>query len=286
MNSSNGRQTGTSHTDELSSSSSSSTVSSITHFGYTNDTFLPHLQIGENGTSKDMITVSNRAINFKMANSLQTHDFAFVLRSNGDWTYAIVAHRGLIDTSSGDVIVAHNGLTETSIFAHKGLIETSSEDVLLVVVDPAGRTKTLTKMYWSTCIRMVNSDTMSSLINRLQPPACRKEDTMRYLADAFEPAENLHKKNWANLTQLKNMKKNKRSLPPTQSLLVPLPRGPSSCRRFSALIEDLPAPPLVIYKRRVQCAHSVQDVSVKFDPICNSSQKNIVPPLYRRLSFV
>ena len=133
---------------------------------------------------------------------------------------------------------------------------------------------------------MVNSDTMSSLIDRLQPSACRKEDTMRYLADAFEPAENLHKKNWANLSQLKNMKKNKGSLPPTQSLLDPLPRGASSCRRFSALVEDLQAPPLVIYKRRVQCVHSVQDESVKFDPICNSSQKNIVPPLYRRLSFV
>ena len=144
----------------------------------------------------------------------------------------------------------------------------------------------MTKKYWATCIRMVNSDAMSSLIEMLQPPACRKEDTMRYLADAFEPANNLHKKNWANLSQLKNMKKNKGSLPPTQSLLDPLPRGASSCRRFSALVEDLQAPPLVIYKRRVQCVHSVQDESVKFDPICNSSQKNIVPPLYRRLSFV
>ena len=68
-----------------------------------------------------MIKVSNRAINFKMANSLQTHDFAFVLRSNGDWTHDIVAHKGLVDTSSRDVTVAHNGRIETSSFAHKGL---------------------------------------------------------------------------------------------------------------------------------------------------------------------
>jgi hypothetical protein len=280
MSSGKGRQAGTSLMDELRrNSSSSSTVSSVTNSSYINDTFLPHLHIGDNGASRDMITVSNRAINFKMANSLQTHDFAFVLRSNGEWTYAIVAHRGLVDTLSGDVIVAHNELIEASIFAHKGLIKTSSDDVLLVVVDLAGRTKTLTRKCWSTCIRMVNSDTMSSLIDMLQPPACRKEDTMHYLADVFEPADNLQKKNWANPTQLKNIHNNKGNLPPTPSLLDPLPRGAGSCTRFPALIGDLQAPPFVIDKRWVQYVHFVQDESAKLDPVCKSSENNIVPPL-------
>jgi hypothetical protein len=250
------RQIGTSLMDELSSSSSSSgssKFSSMAHSSFINDTFLPHLQIGDNGTSRDMIMVSNRAINFKMANSLQTHDFAFVLRSNGEWTYAIVAHRGLIDTSS--------------------------EDVLLVVVDDMGSTKKMTKKYWATCIRMVNSDAMSSLIEMLQPPACRKEDTMHYLADVFEPVDNLHKKNWVDPTQLKNIPKNKGYLPPTPSFLATLPRGARSCTRFLALIEDLPAPPFEIDKGRVQCVRFVQDASAKLDLTCKSSENNIVPPL-------
>jgi len=277
MNSVKGRQTRTRTIciDELdnsssSSISSSSTVSSMTHSSYINDTFLPHLEIGENGTSKDMMIVSNRAIAFKMANSLQTHDFAFVLRSNGQWTYAMVAHRGPIIDTSSEIGSSSNDKGQR--------IDSSSEDAILFVVDPAGSTKRLTKKYWSTCIRMVNSATVSSLIDMLRPPACRKEDTIRYLSSVFGGADNLRKNYWANPTQLKNLPQNMGNQPPTTSLVTPLPRGARYCGRFPALIEDLPAPPFAIEKRRLQCVHFVQDASAKSGLMFKCLQNDIEPP--------
>jgi hypothetical protein len=64
------------------------------------------------------------------ASTLNALDFAFVLRSNGSWTYAIVAERSF-----------HKGL---------GL-------VLRFVLDKKGTTKTLKRKYWEKGVRLVNS---------------------------------------------------------------------------------------------------------------------------------
>ena len=55
---------------------------------------------------------------------LRVHNFAFVLRGNGRWTYAILADR--------------------------------KEDSLLFVVDDEGSTKKLSRKFWATSIRFVN----------------------------------------------------------------------------------------------------------------------------------
>ena len=64
------------------------------------------------------------------ASTLNALDFAFVLRSNGSWTYAIVAERSF-----------HKGL---------GL-------VLRFVLDKKGTIKTLKRKYWEKGVRLVNS---------------------------------------------------------------------------------------------------------------------------------
>ena len=55
---------------------------------------------------------------------LEKHDFAFILRSNGQWTYAIIANR--------------------------------EDDFILFVVDTVGDTKVLKKKNWATSIRLVD----------------------------------------------------------------------------------------------------------------------------------
>lgn len=103
-----------------------------------NTTFLPHLELGDVGTSLDMTIEPNMYKALKKANFLLAHDFAFVLRSNGQWTYAMVAHRGPIGTSDGE------------------------EDALLFVLDMKGSTKKLSRKHWSSCIRMVNTNALSN----------------------------------------------------------------------------------------------------------------------------
>ena len=91
-----------------------------------NHTYLPHLDLGNVGTSQDMIIESSRSIALEKMNSLQIHDFTFVLRSDGQWTYAIIADR--------------------------------QDNTIRFVVDTIGDSKTLSKKHWSTSIRLVNPD--------------------------------------------------------------------------------------------------------------------------------
>lgn len=106
-------------------SSSCSTISSISSSSTCGSTFLPHLGLGDIGTSQDMTVESNRSIQLEKMHSLRVHDFVFVLRSNTQlWTYAIISDR--------------------------------QKDTIQFVVDEAGSTKTLPKNHWLKSIRFVN----------------------------------------------------------------------------------------------------------------------------------
>jgi len=90
-------------------------------------TFLPHLDLGDVGTSRDMIQFEyGPSIASKIMNSLRVHDFAFIQRSDGRWTYAIIADK--------------------------------EEDYIRFVVDANGDTKRLSKKHWCSSIRWVNPD--------------------------------------------------------------------------------------------------------------------------------
>ena len=84
-------------------------------------TFLPHLRLGDTALLMDMIPISSLS---DIETSLFIQDFCFVLRSNGLYTYAIVADR---DSES-----------------------------FQVVLDDAGSTKVLRREYWDSSIRLVN----------------------------------------------------------------------------------------------------------------------------------
>ena len=93
--------------------------------GISNGTFLPHLDIGDVATHQDSITIQEKS-DLNEVDSLQIHDFAFILRSDGQsWTYAIIANR--------------------------------QADSILFVVDTEGSTKMLSRKHWSTSVRLVNS---------------------------------------------------------------------------------------------------------------------------------
>mmetsp|Transcript_26317 Transcript_26317/g.56766 ORF Transcript_26317/g.56766 Transcript_26317/m.56766 type:complete len:299 (+) Transcript_26317:68-964(+) len=88
-------------------------------------TYIPRLDLGGAGTAQDMIIMEScDSIALRMINSLRIHDFAFILRSDGRWTYAIIADK--------------------------------QNDTIRFVVDADGCTKTLSKKHWSNSIRLVN----------------------------------------------------------------------------------------------------------------------------------
>ena len=104
---------------------SSSNRNDISNFD--RSTFLPHLDLGDAGTTRDMILFEHSpSIALKIMNSLRVHDFAFIQRSSGQWTYAIIAEK--------------------------------REDAIRFVVNGNGDTKTLSKKHWYTSIRWANPE--------------------------------------------------------------------------------------------------------------------------------
>ena len=87
-------------------------------------TCLGHLDLGDTGKSQDMLKCYPLHT-WEMIYSLQKHDFAFILRSNGSWTYAIIADR--------------------------------QEESIRFVVNTTGSTKTLFTRRWLDSIRVVNT---------------------------------------------------------------------------------------------------------------------------------
>lgn len=105
------------HSDPIQSSATTTTGTSLAHFGY---------NLGDE--VKEVYHWATEAL--QNASSLNALDFAFVLRSNGTWTYSVVAERSY-----------HKDL---------GL-------VLRFVLDKKGTTKTLKRKYWEKGVRTVNT---------------------------------------------------------------------------------------------------------------------------------
>mmetsp|Transcript_13333 Transcript_13333/g.25467 ORF Transcript_13333/g.25467 Transcript_13333/m.25467 type:complete len:212 (+) Transcript_13333:189-824(+) len=69
-----------------------SKISNDSHINSRNSTYLHHLDLGDVGTSRDMFEC-NPSCAWETTSSLQKHDFAFILRTDGRWTYAILADK-------------------------------------------------------------------------------------------------------------------------------------------------------------------------------------------------
>lgn len=93
-------------------------------------TYLPHLDLGDAGSPQDMIPDSFES----SIDSLQIHDFAFILRSDNQWTYAIIAER--------------------------------PKDTIRFVVDESGSAKFLSRKKWNDHIRLVNPQSTTMLRRR------------------------------------------------------------------------------------------------------------------------
>ena len=87
-------------------------------------TYLPHLRLGDTARLMDMIPISPLS---DIEAKLFIQDFCFVLRSNGQYTYAIVADR--------------------------------DRESFRVVLGEEGSTKVLRREYWDSSIRLVNHQT-------------------------------------------------------------------------------------------------------------------------------
>ena len=92
-------------------------------------------------SSKHMVVPSSMRHAIENANSLKTHDFAFVLRSNGDWCYAIVAKKNAPSESRDQ----------------GGEVVTNYEDAnIIFVTDTRGSTKCIKMKHWGKMVRLVN----------------------------------------------------------------------------------------------------------------------------------
>jgi len=119
--------------NQLRLNNSSSSLSSMTS--------LPRYALGDTLRSPDhMDTPLTVQKAIKNADSLQTHDFAFVLRSTGQWCYAIVAKK-----------IIPEGLPTNA--------KCKKEDIaasILFVLDKQGATKKVKRKHWGKLIRLVN----------------------------------------------------------------------------------------------------------------------------------
>lgn len=75
---------------------------------------------------------------FDAANKLQKHDFAFIKRSNGSYSYAILADR----SKDHD---ATNGTDSENI-----------DECMVFVMNDAASVKRITKRHWGDLIRLVS----------------------------------------------------------------------------------------------------------------------------------
>lgn len=108
-----------------------------------NRTCLRHLDIGDVGSPHDMIIaeglITETANQISdMIHSLQKHDFVFLHRSDGSWTYAIIAER--------------------------------QEKYMRLVVDCKGGNKVIPRKRWLKSIRLVNIRTNREKMSYRLPP--------------------------------------------------------------------------------------------------------------------
>jgi hypothetical protein len=89
----------------------------------------PEFTLGDVASVQDMHIEPNAEMAYANAASLPIHSFAFILRSTGEWTYAILANRPVVSGPDAS---------------------------MRFVVDPKGSTKVIKAKYWSRYVRLVN----------------------------------------------------------------------------------------------------------------------------------
>ena len=90
----------------------------------------PDFDLGDKSpTTKYQIIQSDPNEALRSIDQLRVHDFAWILRSSREWTYAIVAD----------------------------FPKQENDECIRFVIDKMGNTKTLQKKYWAKCIRLVGS---------------------------------------------------------------------------------------------------------------------------------
>lgn len=109
------------------------------------------LELGDIALPAEIHDTSPQAVQDAAA-SLPVHSFAFVLRSDGLWTYAIVADRPVLE-------------------GHEASIR--------FVLNKGGSTKIVKQKYWGRYIRLVHSSNDGECENRMQGKKCEVNDRMR-----------------------------------------------------------------------------------------------------------
>ena len=98
-------------------------------------TCLPGFRLGDAASPSDMVIEGDKKKALANIKALKVDDVAFILRSDGSWTYAAVAN----------------------FYAKRGKISS-----MRFVVDEMGSMKTVEKEDWAECIRMVNAEAYKS----------------------------------------------------------------------------------------------------------------------------
>ena len=120
----------------------------------------PGYDLGQPGRELDMVLVPHPNIGRLAASFLRLHDGAFVLRTDGAWTYAIVAEvvTSLPPSSSDDGNVS-NVEKDTSNEEDRGF-------TLRFVTDFDGSCKSIPEGKWGTHIRLIRSSSSRGEIER------------------------------------------------------------------------------------------------------------------------
>jgi len=115
------------------------------HLGFRND-----YGLGDTArTSSHMIIETDTQRAIESVGTLSSHDFAFVKRSDGSYSYSILAYR-----SSSTQVVEEESLITRPPQLQQGEVEES----MTFVLSNAGCTKLIKKSQWSQCIRLVASE--------------------------------------------------------------------------------------------------------------------------------
>jgi hypothetical protein len=95
-------------------------------------------------SASHMITESTPERAIRAVESLQMHDFAWVKRSNGNFTYAILAYRASNPTLQEGTTSKHH----------------NDEDFMYFVVNDTGATKMFPKSRWHDSIRLIHNKSL------------------------------------------------------------------------------------------------------------------------------
>lgn len=112
--------------------------------GYRDDYYLGDLIT----SASHMVIESTPERAIQAVDVLQTHDFAWIKRSNGLYTYAILAYRS--SSSPSPSCASTNGSSATNSD------DSEDEEYMYFVLNDCGATKMVHKKHWSNFIRLVH----------------------------------------------------------------------------------------------------------------------------------